>query len=46
MLNFPIVDTHVHLWDPRHIRYPWLEHNARLNRPFLLADYERALGGR
>ena len=44
MLNFPIVDTHVHLWDPRHIRYPWLEHNARLNRPFLLADYERALG--
>src|SRR5262245_1292001 len=44
MLNFPIVDTHVHLWDPGVIRYPWLDHNAQLNRPFLLADYDQARG--
>lgn len=44
MLNFPIVDTHVHLWDPGHIRYSWLANNATLNKPFLLEDYHQAVG--
>jgi L-fuconolactonase len=44
MLDFPIVDTHVHLWDPARISYPWLEHQPQLNRPFLLEDYDQALG--
>jgi L-fuconolactonase len=34
-----IIDTHLHLWDPRLIRYPWLADNALLNRPYLLDDY-------
>jgi L-fuconolactonase len=39
---FPIVDTHLHIWDPTAIRYPWLDANALLNRPYLLDDYRKA----
>lgn len=42
MPSVPIVDTHVHLWDPHLIRYPWLDSNALLNRAFLLPDYRAA----
>lgn len=45
MLTFPIIDTHLHLWDPSTLRYPWLDNNEKLNRKFLLADYERATHG-
>jgi L-fuconolactonase len=44
MLDFPIIDTHLHLWDPGHLRYPWLDDNALLNQPYLLEDYRRACG--
>ena len=44
MPNFPIVDTHLHIWDPKHLRYPWLDGNDLLNQPYLLADYNRATG--
>jgi len=44
MIPFPIVDTHLHLWDPGNLRYPWLDGNALLNKPYLLADYRRACG--
>lgn len=39
MPNFPIVDTHLHIWDPSKIRYSWLDGIDVLNRPYLLSDY-------
>ena len=44
MLNFPIVDTHLHLWDPQRLRYPWLDDIPLLNKPYLLDDFKRASG--
>ena len=43
MTSIPIVDTHMHLWDPAHLSYAWLKEVQVLNRPFLLADYQRAM---
>lgn len=43
-LTFPIVDTHLHVWDPTYLNYPWLNENPLLNQPYLLEDYNRACG--
>ena len=37
-----IIDTHLHLWDPRLLRYPWLQGIDLLDRPYLIEDYRRA----
>ncbi len=42
MEKFPIIDTHVHLWHPKQLRYPWLAEVPALNRPYLLKDYIEA----
>ena len=44
MADFPIVDTHIHLWDPSVLRYPWLDEVPFLNKPYLLEDYRNACG--
>ena len=44
MLDFPIIDTHLHVWDPQLLRYPWLDDIALLNKAYLLEDYDRACG--
>lgn len=44
MIDFPIVDTHLHVWDPQRLRYPWLDEIPFLNKPYLLEDYNKACG--
>lgn len=44
MPDFPIIDTHLHLWDPKRLRYTWLDGNALLNKPYLVEDYRRDCG--
>lgn len=41
----PIVDSHVHLWDPARIRIPWLDGNQTLEKPIGLAEYDAATAG-
>ena len=44
MPDFPIIDTHLHLWDPKRLPYAWLAGNPLLNRPYLVEDYRRDCG--
>lgn len=40
----PIVDAHVHIWDPSNLSYAWLNEDRVLGRRFLLEDYDDAFG--
>ena len=44
MPNFPIVDTHLHIWDLKRLRYPWLPNVPKLNRDHLIEEYRQACG--
>ncbi|MBS0633467.1 MAG: amidohydrolase family protein [Verrucomicrobia bacterium] len=44
MPNFPIVDTHLHIWDLKRLRYPWLPNVPKLNRDYLIEEYRQACG--
>jgi L-fuconolactonase len=41
MPSFPIVDSHVHLYDPTHLRYSWLKRVPRIDRRYDLGDFDR-----
>jgi L-fuconolactonase len=45
MPDFPLIDSHVHLWDPQHFRMSWLDGNAVLDKPYGLADYREHTQG-
>lgn len=45
MPSFPIIDSHVHLWDPNRYRIPWLDKVPPINRPMSLDDYDAATEG-
>lgn len=45
MPDFPIVDAHLHLYDPEAIRFDWMRDEPTLNRPHLPATFRAALGG-
>jgi L-fuconolactonase len=45
MPRTPIIDTHLHLWNPKGMRYSWLDGSAVLNRSYLLDDYATATAG-
>ncbi len=44
-VSSPLVDAHVHIWDPRVRRHAWLDSEPRLNRPFLPGDIDRGSSG-
>jgi L-fuconolactonase len=37
-----IIDSHVHFWNPSHLRYEWLDNLAAINKPFLPADLRKS----
>jgi L-fuconolactonase len=44
MPAFPLVDTHLHLWDPARLDYGWIKGNPLFDRPYHVEDYARDLG--
>jgi L-fuconolactonase len=44
MPDFPIVDSHVHLYDIERLRYPWLQGVPKIDRTYLLKDFDAARG--
>ena len=43
-LDLPVLDAHVHFWDPSRLEYPWLASVESLRRAFLPADLDQARG--
>ena len=43
MLDFPIIDGHVHLYDPGRIGYGWMQ-GTKLETPHLLPEFDAARG--
>lgn len=42
MPDGPVIDAHVHLWDPRRFRMPWIDDNPRLKRAFGPTEFAQA----
>ncbi len=45
MPDFPIVDAHVHIYDPGTVLFDWMAGVPKLNRPHLPEDYTRLTTG-
>jgi L-fuconolactonase len=44
MPAFPIIDSHLHIWDKDSLSIPWLPSVPALNRSITLGDYDAACG--
>jgi len=40
-----VIDTHVHVWDLKQFKLPWLKPDAPFAKNFLIGDYEKATDG-
>ncbi len=45
MPDFPIIDTHLHIYDPMAVRYSWMDHVPKLNSAHLVSDLEASAPG-
>jgi L-fuconolactonase len=45
MPSFPIIDSHVHIYDPGAIDYGWMSSVPKLNHPHMPQDYDRLTQG-
>ncbi len=45
MPDFPIIDSHLHLWDPARFRMRWVEGNPTLEQPYGPAEYREHTAG-
>ncbi len=45
MPSFPIIDSHVHIYDPGYLTYHWMKKVPRLNKPHLMTDFTRRTAG-
>ena len=45
METLPIIDAHVHFWDPERLSYPWLLGVPAINRRFTPEEYRSATAG-
>ena len=45
MDQLPVIDSHVHFWNPEALSYPWLDAAPALQRAFLPADYTPLTSG-
>jgi L-fuconolactonase len=43
--NFPIIDSHVHIYDPGYLTYHWMKNVPPLNKPHLMTDFTRLTAG-
>jgi L-fuconolactonase len=44
MPNFPIIDTHLHVWDQTRLKYSAFEGSPLFNHPYHVEDYQRDCG--
>lgn len=44
-IDTPIIDTHLHIWDPGRLSYPWLADVPEIGKPHLPNDYRAATEG-
>lgn len=40
-----LIDTHLHLWQPARMQYPWLDGLPQIRGPFLPEHYQQAVAG-
>ena len=45
MPNFPIIDTHLHIWDQSRLNYSAFEGSLLFGHPYHVEDYQRDCGG-